>query len=66
MPQRPPLLHGLRGAGALAAAALLLLAACHQKTGTEHAPEPGDKAVAEVNGQTCGPPTSSARRWPRA
>jgi peptidyl-prolyl cis-trans isomerase C len=37
---------------AIFAAGLMALAACQQKPGAERAPEVGDKAVAQVNGQT--------------
>lgn len=38
--------------GVLALACVLMLAACSQKKASERAPEPGDKAVATVGGQT--------------
>ena len=43
--------HGLRLASA-AAAVCLALAACGQRVGHEAAPQPGDKAVASVDGHT--------------
>ena len=50
----PPHSHrmGRVRACVLLAAALLALAACGRKPGAERAPEPGDKPVATVNGQT--------------
>ena len=45
-------LFRVAGACGLIAAGLVALAACSQKTGPEKAPEPGDKAVAVVDGQT--------------
>jgi peptidyl-prolyl cis-trans isomerase C len=45
-------LAGAAGIGALALACALSLSACNEKRAFERAPEPGDKAVAVVNGQT--------------
>jgi peptidyl-prolyl cis-trans isomerase C len=47
-----PRSSALAAAGALALACAVLVAGCSQKRVFEHAPEPGDKSVAVVNGQT--------------
>lgn len=47
----PPRATAAVVAGLLAAGMLLALAACGQKPTAQRAPEPGDKAVATVNGQ---------------
>ncbi len=44
--------HAVLAAAAMIGACLLALGACSQKPASERAPEPGDKAVAVVNGQT--------------